>query len=145
MAAVRVRVYATRGRARLAGGGKRPGDSTSSREVRRMEARRLLVIGLGAMLLVTVPPSIRAGGGVASARVHETFREPRVWRSKDGVLRRTLQMRRAATRLGRRRILTLTYNGAIPGPTWRGETTGGQSTPPGQRRITHTDRQRVVE
>src|SRR5262249_37747751 len=84
-----------------------------------MGAGRLLVVGLGAMLLVTGLPRLRDGGGVASASVRETFREPRVWHSKDGVLRRTLVMRRAANRLGRRRILTLTYGSAVPGPTWR--------------------------
>jgi hypothetical protein len=53
------------------------------------------------------------GGGIASARVRETFHEPPVWRSERGVLRRNLEMRRAATKLGHRKILTLTYAGAI--------------------------------
>src|SRR5262245_40583505 len=75
--------------------------------------RRLLVAGLGTMCLAWAAPPI------AAARVRETFREPPVWRSEDGVLRGDLEMRRARTRLGGRRILTLTYGGTIPGPTWR--------------------------
>src|SRR5262249_60603970 len=76
---------------------------------RCMESRHLLTTGLAATLLVTT----------ASARVHETFREPTVWHSEGGVLQRTLEMRRARTTLGGRKILTLTYEGTIPGPTWR--------------------------
>jgi len=72
-------------------------------------SRYLLTTGLAATLLVTT----------ASARVHETFREPTVWHSEGGVLQRTLEMRRAKTTLGSRKILTLTYEGTIPGPTWR--------------------------
>jgi len=74
-----------------------------------VESRYLLTTGLAATLLVTT----------ASARVHETFREPTVWHSEGGVLQRTLEMRRARTTLGGRKILTLTYEGTIPGPTWR--------------------------
>jgi hypothetical protein len=81
----------------------------SAGEVRSVESRHLLTTGLAATLLVTT----------ASARVHETFREPTVWHSEGGVLQRTLEMRRARTTLGGRKILTLTYEGTIPGPTWR--------------------------
>src|SRR5262245_55965139 len=88
-----------------------------------MELGRLPVTGLGVMLLVTAEPLVGVRwidtGGIVSARVHETFREPPVWRSDGGVLRRDLEMQRTATKLGHRKLLTPTYEGRIPGPTWR--------------------------
>src|SRR5262249_8763415 len=81
----------------------------SAGEVRSTESRYLLTTALAATLLVTT----------ASARVRETVREPTVWHSEGGVLQRTLEMRRARTTLEGRKLLTLTYEGTIPGPTWR--------------------------
>jgi FtsP/CotA-like multicopper oxidase with cupredoxin domain len=85
-----------------------------------MERRHLLMTGLGTMFLMAAAPLIGWSAGEASSasRVRETFREPPVWRSEGGALQRSLEIRRAKTRLGRRQILTLTYEGAIPGPTW---------------------------
>src|SRR5262245_12603174 len=92
-----------------AGATGRMGPDRAAGETKR---RLQLATGLGAICLaLAVPPT-------ASARVRETFREPPVWRSEDGMLRGDLEMRRTRTRLGGRRILTLTYGGTIPGPTW---------------------------
>lgn len=56
---------------------------------------------------------------VRSDPTPDGFPQPAEWKSAAGVLEGTLEVKRAPTSLDERPILTLTYNGAIPGPTWR--------------------------
>jgi len=64
--------------------------------------------------------ALASGGAPAHAKsLPDTLPQPPEWRTQGGVLSGTLEIKRAQTFLGGRPIQTLTYNGAMPGPTWR--------------------------
>jgi FtsP/CotA-like multicopper oxidase with cupredoxin domain len=71
------------------------------------------VLAAGALLLAL--PSIHT----ECAAQGTSFREPPEVRSRGGVLADTLVLRVTPTQLGSRTIHTATYNGSLPGPTWR--------------------------
>lgn len=72
-----------------------------------------------ALVLASVPLVVFAGGLSEAAGIPHGFPQPLEWKSDGGILSGTLEVKRTPTLLGTRSILTLTYDGTIPGPTWR--------------------------
>lgn len=90
--------------------------------ISRRQALRLGALGTAGMVIGGVGlsrtglPSPIPGD---AERTGKPLREPRVLRSRGGVLRTELELTRQEVDLAGRRATMLTYNGMVPGPTWQ--------------------------
>src|SRR5215469_8181841 len=85
-----------------------------------------LILGILPALTLTHAHQATLNGAIEPASANDTTRatespfiEPKVIYSKDGVLDATLQLCLTKNRVADREIATGTYNGGIPGPTFR--------------------------
>ncbi|HEX8137920.1 MAG TPA: multicopper oxidase domain-containing protein [Pyrinomonadaceae bacterium] len=102
-------------------------EKSASNEAAGLSRRRFLAAGTGAAAAAALLPRGRAFGGQAQRRTaatpayYESFSEPHVEYSRDGVLRTTLRVIEADVPVredaGVRVERTRCYNGMVPGPT----------------------------
>lgn len=111
----------------LTGQAQQPSEKSSSNEAAGLSRRRFLAAGTGAAVGAALVPRARAFGAQVRRQTAETsvyyesFSEPHVDYSRDGVLRTTLRVIEADVPIredaGVRVERTRCYNGTVPGPT----------------------------